>query len=367
MAQKTDFDAEWMKLLWPGLLAAEAGAAVARRMLGAFSPPAAAPAPPPEPVWATPNNIVLELAAARLRRFSVAAVQSGRRPVVVCAPFALHDARIADLCEGHSLMATLGAGAAPLYLVDWLSAKPAQSQRGIDDFLSDLNIFVDEIGGAADFVGLCQGGWLSLIYAARFPEKAGKLVLAAAPIDIEAGESRLSALARSTPIESFRELVRLGEGLARGGQAMRFWRFEMQNLERIHQWLQSESPPDSPQFHAKVEAFRAWSAHVLDLPGAYYLEVVEKFYKRNELARGQFVALGKTIDLREVRHPIYLIAARDDEVTAPEQTFSCARLVGTPRPAIRRKTAPCGHLSLFVGAQSLQELWPDVVDWLAAP
>jgi poly(3-hydroxyalkanoate) synthetase len=287
--------------------------------------------------------------------------------VVVCAPFALHDARIADLCEGHSLMATLSAGAAPLYLVDWLSAKPEQSQRRIDDFLSDLNVFVDEIGGVADFVGLCQGGWLSLIYAARFPEKAGKLVLAAAPVDIEAADSRLSTLARSTPIETFRELVRVGDGLARGGQAMRFWQVEMDDPVRIHGWLQSELPFDSPQFQAQVEAFREWSAHVLDLPGAYYLEVVERFYKRNELAQGEFLALGKKIDLREMRRPIYLIAARDDEVTAPEQTFSCARLVGTPRSAQKRKTAPCGHLSLFVGAQSLQKVWPDVVDWLAAP
>jgi poly(3-hydroxyalkanoate) synthetase len=362
MPDKSDFDADWIKLFWP-MAAVEAGSALARQMFGAFSAPAAAPAP--APVWTSENQIVLELGAARLHRFASAPARQGRTPIVVCAPFALHDARIADLCDGHSLMATLGAGGAPLYLVEWLSAGKTQAFRAIDDYLADLNVFVDEIGGKADFIGLCQGGWLSLIYAARFPAKAGKLALAAAPIDIEAAPSPLSALARSTPIETFHELVRLGEGFARGAQALHFWRAELESPERIHTLLQSDLPLDSPLFQQQVDRFHDWGAHLLDLPGAYYLEVVEKFYKGNQLAKGEFYALGRRINLSDMRRPLYLIAARDDEVTAPEQTFACARLVGTPRAAQRRKTAPGDHLSLFVGARTQRKIWSDVLAWLA--
>lgn len=353
-----------MKLLWPTMAAAEAGAAMARQMLEAFAAPATVEPPPAEPLWTSENKVVLELSAARLRQFA-AAPGSVRAPIVVCAPFALHDARIADFCEGHSLMAVLRAGGAPLYLVEWLSAKETQAFRGIDDFLADLNIFIDEVGGRADLIGLCQGGWLSLIYAARFPAKANKLVLAAAPIDIAAAASPLSSLADSTGIETFRELVTLGRGFARGAEALQFWRMAPDSLEHVRAVLQSELPLDSREFLAKAALFNAWSAHVLDLPGAFYLEVVERFYKRNELAKGEFSALGKRIDLREMRHPLYLLAARDDDVTAPEQTLACAGLVGTPRGKIRRKTAPGGHISLFAGARTLKKVWPDVLAWLA--
>jgi len=41
----------------------------------------------------------------------------------------------------------------------------------IDTYVADLNVAVDELGGTVNLVGLCQGGWLSLIYAARFPAK----------------------------------------------------------------------------------------------------------------------------------------------------------------------------------------------------
>lgn len=363
---KSEFGYEWTALFWPALAAAETGVAMARQMVGALSPLADDErAPGPEPVWASANEIALELGSVRLRRF--AAGQVGRRPILVCAPYALHDARIADLCVGHSLMAVLARGGAPLYLVEWLSAQRHQIFRGIDDYLSDLNVLVDAIGGRCDFIGLCQGGWLSLVYAARFPSKAGRLALAAAPVDIEAADSSLSRVARSTPMSTFRELVRQGEGLARGDQYAGLWGGDMESPTAIHALLQSSLPLDSPRFAAQAALFRDWSRRTLNLPGAYYLEVAEKFYKQNQLARGEFVALGRLIALKDVRAPLYLIAALDDEVAAPEQTLACGRLVGTPPASIRRKEAPGGHMNLFIGEKWLEKVWPEVLDWLAAP
>ncbi|WP_374545192.1 hypothetical protein [Rhodoblastus sp.] len=376
MPRKNDLETEWANLLWPTLFAAEAGAVFLRHMVDALAP-RRKPAPPPEPVWASRNKVVLQLGAARLRQFgpppkAVAAgtgarAHTRRTPILVCAPFALHDARLADLCEGHSLVAQLRASGAPVYLVEWLSTSNTQIFRRIDDYLADLNVMVDELGGACDFVGLCQGGWLSLIHAARFPAKARKLVIAAAPVDTHVVDSPLSALARSTPMETFQELVRLGGGFARGAQAQQFWGLMAHSPEQIHELLQSELPLDSERFAAQAALFRAWSGRTLDLPGAFYLEVVDKLYKRNQLARGEFVALGKKIGLKTIHHPLYLIAAHNDEVAAPEQTLACADLVGTPAAAIRSAVVPGGHLHLFLGARALKKLWPDVAAWLAAP
>ena len=82
---------------------------------------------------------------------------------------------------------------------------------GIDDYLADLNVLVDEVGGL-DLVGLCQGGWLSLVFATRFPAKVRKLVMAGVPVDIAAGQSELSAIAAATPLAMFQSLVSLGDG-----------------------------------------------------------------------------------------------------------------------------------------------------------
>jgi len=119
-----------------------------------------------KPEWTTPNRVVVDLAALRLRDFSVA--QEGRHPTLVVAPFALHDAALADLAPGHSLVETLLAnGCSRLFLAEWKSATMETRLHTIDTQLAALNVAVDDIGPPVDLIGLCQGGWLSLVYAAR--------------------------------------------------------------------------------------------------------------------------------------------------------------------------------------------------------
>jgi poly(3-hydroxyalkanoate) synthetase len=316
-----------------------------------------------EPEGATPSRIALELHSVRLRDFTVA--KSGV-PTLLCTPLALHGAAVADLAAGHSLVAALrGAGIERLFMADWRSASPEMRFLGIDDYLADLNVLVDQMGGLVDLVGLCQGGWLSLVYAGRFPDKVRKLVMAGAPIDIAARQSRLSAIAEATPITLFQSLVDLGAGRVIGHDVAKFWDNPADDANEIRSSLQTPLPTGSPEF-ARLEAiFKKWNSWTIDVPGSYYLEVIERLYKRNELATGRFVALGQNIDLSRLRLPIYLLAASADEVVAPEQLLAVERLVGT-RPE-RYEVAPCNHLGLFMGKRTLEEYWPRVVGWLKAP
>ena len=87
----------------------------------------------------------------------------------------------------------------------------------------------------------------------------------------------------------------------------------------------------------------------------------------NELAAGNFVALGQRIELSRLRLPIYLLAASADEVVASEQLLAVERLVGTPPEHRRHEVAPCNHLGLFMGKQTLEEYWPRIVHWLNEP
>ena len=77
-------------------------------------------------------------------------------------------------------------------LTDW---KPAtddmKKDLDIDNYLAAVVVAIDDLGGSGEFlVGLCQGGWLSAMIAARFPDKVNALVLVGAPIDTDAGDRR---------------------------------------------------------------------------------------------------------------------------------------------------------------------------------
>lgn len=319
----------------------------------------------PAPAWTTDNRVTLDLSTVHLRDFSTAAAGV---PVLLCAPFALHRATVADFAPGHSLVATLReAGVKRLFLTDWRSATPDMRFLTIDDYLAALNVLVDELGGPVDLVALCQGGWLSLLYAARFPNKVRKLVIAGAPIDTAAVSSHLSTIVDSNAPAFFRELVHIGDGRVLGRKFLKFWNPMGLADEDIHQVLQTQLARDSDEFAALAASFRRWYASTVDLPGAYYLEVVDKLYRQNALARGRFVALGRTVDLSQVDIPLYLLAARDDELVPPAQLFAAAGLVRTRSEQVVEALAPGSHVGLFAGKNTLRQFWPDIARWLNEP
>ena len=283
-------------------------------------------------------------------------------------PLALHGAVVADLATGHSLVAALRvAGIERLFMADWRSASADMRFLGIDDYLADLNVLVDQVGGLVDIVGLCQGGWLSLVFAARFPAKVRKLVMAGVPVDIAAGQSELSAIAAQTPLAMFQSLVSRGDGRVIGRDLAKFWRNNTVDANDIRQSLQTLQAIGSPEFTRLEEIFKKWNSWTIDVPGNYYLEIIEKLYKRNELATGSFVALGQRIDLSRLQIPMYLLAGNVDQVVAPEQLLAVERLVGTPPVYLRHDVAPSDHLGLFMGKQTLEEYWPRIVRWIKEP
>lgn len=353
-------------LLWPAMLAASTSE-IATFFAKQFTSLALGPEEEllAQPKWTTPHRVALELQTVRLRDFTM---RRDGIACLLCTPFALHGSALCDFATGHSLAAALrDAGLARLFVTDWRSASTEMRFLGIDNYLADLNVLIDEIGPPVDLIGLCQGGWMALVYAARFPGKVRKLVLAGAPIDIKAAPSPLSALVDVSAPAAFHEVVRLGDGLVLGRKILKLWGPAFAESEDIGRLLQSEEPPDSPA-RARLEAsFRDWYAWTVDLPGAFFLEIVEKLYYRNEVASGTFRALGTTIDLKNVSAPLFLLAGRDDEIVAPQQLFAAERLVSTPSRDIRKVTVDCCHLGLFMGRRILRTIWPEIVQWLTMP
>jgi poly(3-hydroxybutyrate) depolymerase len=319
---------------------------------------------PREPRWTTPNRIALELPSMRLRDFSA---DGDSVATLVCAPLALHDATLTDFAPDHSLVAALQmAGLSNVFVTDWRSASPDMRLFSIDSYLADLNVVVDELGGCANLIGVCQGGWMALVYAARYPSKVRGLVLAGAPVDINAGESELSRVAHTVPTSVFEQLVEVGDGRVRGAHLLQLWKHPPLEPEAIHALLQVPDDIATSRSSRLIALFREWYASPIDLPGNYYLQVVQWLYKDNQLATGHFEALGRRIDLSMVRAPIFLLAARHDEIAAPEQLLATRHLVGGSERQICSEVVACTHLGLFMGATTLLHTWPKIARWLAA-
>ena len=308
--------------------------------------------------WTTPGSVALELATMHLRDCS--RTRSGQ-PALVCAPYALHRALIADFAPGHSVVQSLrNGGIDRVYLTDWRSATSDMRYLSIDSYLSDLNVAGDEIDAPVDLVGLCQGGWLSLLYAARFPAKVRRLVLVGAPVDLSI-ESSLSRLARTAPELVYDQLVARGGGNVSGAEMLRFWSKAPDHDDIVAALQRDLSDEQGTELLAR---FDRWNAETLNLPGTYYLEIVKAVFRENRIAEGRFIALGRRIDLKDVKTPIFLLAGLDDDVVPATQALATARLVGTPPAFVAAASEPSNHLGLFMGARTHAHAWPRIAGWL---
>lgn len=380
-------------LLWPMLAAvsaSEATAAFLHEIARRTATEEALRPPLVRPHWASDNRVVLELPTLLLRDFSTTQQPQDAAsndpdatppPTLICAPYALHGATVADFAPGHSLVEALrAAGRTRLHLVEWRSATPAMRDFGIDTLLADLNVAVDAFDEPVDLVGICQGGWMALLFAARFPGKVRRLVIGGAPLDVAAGDSGLSRLAGTTPLSGFADLLRLGDGVLLGQLMLGLWgpaptsptaiRRELQLGEADggrHDGARHDGAPVDAAEAALMQRFRDWYDWTVDLPGTYYLQVVQWLYKENRLARSALTALGRRIDLSALRMPVLLLAGRDDALVAPAQVTGILDRLGTPPEGRAALVVPSTHLGLFMGRTILAETWPGIVAWLDRP
>lgn len=315
-----------------------------------------------QPTWATPHEIVLELPVARLRDFSVGGSRARVVPTLVLPPQAGHDSCIVDFSPAQSQMRTIVAtGLERAFALDWIGATRATRNASIDDYLDAVDRAVDHAGGRVNLIGDCQGGWLATLYAALAPERVNTLTIAGAPIDFHAGEpvigELLSALAPHGDLSFYRALVAAGGGLLKGEHML--WGFIFIRLEgEVSRQAALLANIRDPAHLVRYGEFEDWFKHTQDIPGAFYLWIVERLFRDNALVAGSLELRGARVDLARIACPLNLLAGADDHITPPDQVFALADAASTPPEHVMRRTTPGGHLGLFMGHKALRSDWP---------
>lgn len=229
-SKRFDGSAFGLPMFWPIAAASallEAGADVATKNLSFLAEEAKIAEIRPI-AFATDARERLNLRTLRLREYGQPV--EGQVPTLICAPYAGHSAAIADYADGQSLVQTLLAnGVGHVLLTDWKSATADMRDLEVDQYLAEINVCVDDLGGKINLVGLCQGGWMSAMYAARFPGRVASLVLAGAPVDASAGDGPIRKMAQSYPLSLYQELV-----AAAAGEGLMLGRFMLAGRKSMH-------------------------------------------------------------------------------------------------------------------------------------
>ena len=314
------------------------------------------------PGWLLPHRTVVDTPFAKVHDFSPAGHDADVVPTLVLPPQAGHSSHVVDFAPKQSQLAVLlDTGLTRLFAAEWLPATSATRHTTITDYLALIDRAIELAGGRANLVGDCQGGWLAAIYAALHPQRVHTLTLAGAPIDFHAGESMIAAsttlLTRSLGMAPYRALVALNGGNMSGRAVLTNF-IAMQPQAELGRQLQLLAHVDDPAHVARYQAFEDWFKYTQDIPGAFYLWLVDHLFRGNELIGGRLVVDGRAADLAAISCPLYLLAGAKDHITPPPQVFAAAHAVSTPAADIVQRTAAAGHLGLFTGRQALTQDWP---------
>ena len=324
------------------------------------------------PRWHNEHTIAFETPIARLRDFSQGSTDAVV-PTLVLPPQAGHDSCIVDFAPRQSQMMTIReAGLTRAYTLDWVGAVPGTPTAGttVEDYMAVVDRAVEhcrsETGrDAVNLVGDCQGGWLATIYAALHPDKVNTLTLAGAPIDFHAGETPIGASSRVYTQRYgqllYRAMVAAGRGVMPGSFVLGGFIAIRPDAE-ISKHVDLLRHLDDAEAIARYEAFEDWFKHTQDISGTFYLWLVKHLFGGNELITGELEVGGRKVDMRAISCPLLLLGGATDHITPPVQVFAAADHVGTPAGEVTRRTAPGGHLGLFMGTQALRHEWPPLME-----
>lgn len=320
------------------------------------------------PSWSSPHRLVWTTPVARLRDFADGAA-TDVVPTLLLPPQAGHDSCIVDFsAEQSQVKAAKAAGLSRLFSLDWVGASQDTKDATVEDYIEAIDRATAELGGRANLVGDCQGGWLAAIYAALRPERVHTLTLAGAPIDFAAGAPAIGdwvCALGGGDLAFYRGLVAASGGVMPGKHMLNAFIMLKPEAE-VDKQLQLLSHLDDEQHLERYRAFEDWFKHTQDIPGAFYLWIVEHLFRDNELVRGSLVVGGERVDLGRIECPLNLLGGATDHITPPVQVFAAADHVATPSEQITKATTSGGHLGLFMGSEALREYWPPIFAAVAA-
>lgn len=286
-----------------------------------------------------------------------------RTPLVICYAL-VNRPYMMDLQPDRSLIRGLLARGVDVYLIDWGYPDGADRYLEVKDYvLRYLPHCADAAAAharstAVNLLGVCQGGTLSLCFAAAHPKRVRNLITMVTPVDFRTPDNLLTKWSDGIDIDALVDTIGNvpGEMLNAVFLALMPYRLLSQKYIAIL---------DGPRDRAALENFlrmEKWIFDSPDHPGEMYRQFMRWFVKENRLVEGDLEIAGRSIRLSDVKMPVLNIYAERDHLVPPAASRALARLVGTQD--YTEYGFPGGHIGIYVSAAAQREVPGCIADWL---
>ncbi len=316
---------------------------------------------PKEPVYSEDNVILYRYTPAVDQPF----------PIPLLISYALvNRPYMVDLQQDRSLVRGLLAAGIDVYLIDW--GYPSRGDRWltIDDHVNGyINNCVDVVRERHELdkinvLGICQGGTLSLCYAALYPEKLKNLVAMVAPVDFAVSDGLLNVWSGCSYGPRSMDIDLMVDALGNiPGDFMNFGFLMLKPFQlNVEKYIGLADVLDD---EAKLINFLRMEKWIFDSPdqaGETFRQFLKDFYQQNKLIKGEFEIGGRHVNLENITMPVLNVYAEEDHLVPPASSIALKNCVGTKDYTAR--SFPVGHIGMYVSGKVQRDLPPLIAGWL---
>jgi len=311
----------------------------------------------------TPYDVVWEEDRVKLKHYRPRAERSLKTPLFIVYAQVNRETML-DLQPGRSVVETFLAAGLDIYMLDW--GYPTRKDRflNLDDH---VNGYID---GAVDFIleehgidrlnimAICQGGTMSVMYAALHPEKVKNLVLTVTPTNFDHDAGLLNVWARSLDPDKLvasygnipGDIMNLGFLLLNPARLM---------IDKYVGLMENIHNRDFVENFVRMER---WIFDSPDLPGEAFRDFIQWMFIENRLIKNELVLGGKKVDLKNITMPVLNIYGKYDHLVPPaacDQTTS--KIGSTDKEDLCLDT---GHIGIYVSSKTQRQFGPKIIRWL---
>ena len=311
----------------------------------------------------TPYDVVWEEDRVKLKHYRPTTEPSLKTPLFIVYAQVNRETML-DLQPGRSVVESFLAAGLDIYMLDWWYPTRKDRYLNLDDH---VNGYID---GAVDFIlekhgidqlnimAICQGGTMSVMYAALHPEKIKNLVLTVTPTNFDHDAGLLNVWARSLDPDKLvasygnipGDIMNLGFLLLNPARLMIDKYVGL--LENIH----------SKDFVENFVRMERWIFDSPDLPGEAFREFLQWMFRENRLIKNELVLGGKKVDLKNITMPVLNIYGKYDHLVPPAACDQTTVKIGsTDKEDLCLDT---GHIGIYVSSKMQRQFGPKIIRWL---
>jgi len=288
-----------------------------------------------------------------------------RIPLLICYAL-VNRPWMMDLQPDRSLIRSLLRRGVDVYLIDWGYPDGADRYLTLDDYVSGY------LARCADFIsqstaherinllGVCQGGTLSLCYAALQPQRLKNLITMVTPVDFRTPENLLTKWTEHVDLDA---LLATTGNLPGDMLNMLFLSLQPFRLNS-QKYVGLMDLADNRQALENFLRMEKWIFDSPDQPGEMFRQFMTWLVKENRLVRGELELGGRRVSLKNIDMPLLNIYAMQDHLVPPSASVPLQQLVGSRDYSTY--ASPGGHIGIYVSSSAQREVPERIANWLRA-